>query len=122
MRRVSRAGGFSIGVITHYFRDKGELIGSAFEWLAADSFATLDATLARARPGLVRLEAALEFMVPHTGARSFPAVWLTLWSAAMHDASLANVHRRYYRRWRAILAKCVAEAVRSGEVAAPKGA
>lgn len=122
VRRVSRAGGFSIGVITHYFRDKGELIGSAFEWLAADSFAALDATLARSSPGLARLEAALEFMVPHSGARSFPAVWLTLWSGAMHNPALAQVHRRYYRRWRSILAKCLTEAVRSGEVTAPRDA
>ena len=120
VRRVSQAGGFSAGVITHYFRDKGELIGAAFDWLAADSFAALDVALARAQPGLGQLEAALEFMVPLTGARSFPAVWLTLWSGAMHDPALAQVHRRYYRRWRAFLAECLAQAVRSGEVAAPR--
>jgi len=122
VRRVSQAGGFSIGVITHYFRDKDELIGSAFDWLAADSFAALHRQLADARPGLARLRAALDFMVPQSGARSFPAVWLSLWSGAMHSASLAQVHRRYYRRWRAILAKSLAEAVRTGEVIAPRNA
>ena len=67
------AGGFSIGVITHYFRDKDELIACAFDWLAGESFAALEATLADAQPGLARMRAALEFMVPLPGARSFPA-------------------------------------------------
>jgi AcrR family transcriptional regulator len=119
VRRISQAGGFSVGVITHYFRDKDELIASAFDWLAGESFATLEATLARTKPGLYRLRAALEFMVPLTGARSFPAVWLSLWSAATHNAGLAQVHRRYYQRWRRILATALREAVRLGEAPQP---
>lgn len=120
VRRVSEAGGFSIGVITHYFRDKDELIASAFDWLAQRSFAELDATLGQAEPGLPRLRAALEFMVPLQGERSFPAVWLSLWSAAMHSPGLAGVHRRYYARWRRILRQCIAAAVRRGQVEPPK--
>ena len=116
VRRVSEAGGFSIGVITHYFRDKDELIACAFDWLAERSFAELDATLAQAAPGLRRLRAALEFMVPLQRASSFPAVWLSLWSGAMHNPGLANVHRRYYARWRRILRQCLAEALRRDEI------
>jgi AcrR family transcriptional regulator len=119
VRRVSEAGGFSIGVITHYFRDKDELIACAFDWLAERSFAELDTTLAQAGPGLPRLHAALEFMVPRQGASSFPAVWLSLWSGAMHNPGLASVHRRYYARWRRILGQCIAEAARRAEVEPP---
>jgi len=120
VRRVSHEGGFSVGVITHYFRDKDELIASAFDWLAGESFTSLDATLANAAPGMARLRAALEFMVPLTGARSFPAVWLSLWSGAMHSPALARVHRRYYARWRRILGRCLAEAARRREVRRPR--
>ncbi|HEX7374017.1 MAG TPA: TetR family transcriptional regulator C-terminal domain-containing protein [Steroidobacteraceae bacterium] len=120
VRRISQQGGFSIGVITHYFRDKDELIASAFNWLADQSFLALEQSLARAAPGRERLRAALEFMVPSSGARSHPAVWLSLWSGAMHNPQLADVHRRYYRRWRRILARCVAEAVHRREVRAPR--
>jgi AcrR family transcriptional regulator len=112
VRRVSEAGGFSIGVITHYFSDKDELIAFAFDWLAEQSFAQLERTLAAAEPGLPRLQAALEFMVPLEQERSFPAVWLSLWSGAMHNPRLAVVHRRFYGRWRRILARCLAEASR----------
>jgi AcrR family transcriptional regulator len=119
VRRVSEAGGFSIGVITHYFSDKDELIAFAFDWLAEQSFAQLDRSLAAAAPGLPRLQAALEFMVPLAQERSFPAVWLSLWSGAMHNPRLAAVHRRYYGRWRRILAQCLAEAAGRGEITAP---
>jgi AcrR family transcriptional regulator len=119
VRRVSEAGGFSIGVITHYFRDKDELIACAFDWLAERSFAELRALLAQAEPGLPRLRAALEFMVPRRGERSFPAVWLSLWSGAMHNRALAQVHRRYYARWRRILGQCLAEAARRGDIESP---
>jgi AcrR family transcriptional regulator len=122
VRRVSEAGGFSIGVITHYFSDKDELIAFAFDWLAEQSFAQLDRSLAEAAPGLARLQTALEFMVPTVQARSFPAVWLSLWSGAMHSPRLATVHRRYYVRWRRILAQCLAEAGRRGEVKRPANA
>jgi AcrR family transcriptional regulator len=120
VRRVSEAGGFSIGVITHYFSDKDELIAFAFDWLAEQSFAQLDQSLAAAEPGLARLRTALEFMVPLSQERSFPAVWLCLWSAAMHNPRLAAVHRGYYRRWRRIIAQCLAEAARRGEIEAPR--
>lgn len=120
VRRISRQGGFSVGVITHYFRDKDELVASAFEWLAAQSFAGLERTLDGRAPGIARLRAALEFMVPQSGERSYPAVWLSLWSGAMHNPRLAAVHRRYYARWRRILGRCVAEAVRRREVARPR--
>lgn len=120
VRRVSEAGGFSIGVITHYFSDKDELIAFACDWLAEQSFAQLDQSLARAEPGLARLQAALEFMVPQTQERSFPAVWLSLWSGAMHNPQLARVHRRFYARWRRVLAQCLTESARRGEIERPE--
>ncbi len=119
VRRVSEAGGFSVGVITHYFSGKDELIAFAFDWLAERSFAQLDQVLGRAQPGRDRLQAALEFMVPLAQERSFPAVWLSLWSGAMHNPRLAAVHRRYYARWRRILARCLDEAAGRGEIAPP---
>ena len=119
VRRISEQGGFSVGVITHYFRDKDELIASAFQWLAGQSFAALETTLASTAPGLPRLRAALEFMVPPTGERTFPAVWLSLWSGAMHNPRLAQVHRRYYARWRRMLAKSVQDAVSRREARLP---
>jgi AcrR family transcriptional regulator len=120
VRRIARVGGFSIGVLTHYFRDKDELVGFAFQWLARQSFADLDAAVAGAPPGLTRLRTALEFMVPATATPSFIRVWLSLWGGAMHNPALAHIHRDYYVRWRRYLRRYLAEAVAREEIAAPR--
>jgi len=120
VRGIARAGGFSIGVLSHYFRDKDELVGFAFQWLAQQSFADLDAAVAGAAPGLARLRTALEFMVPATAAPSFIRVWLNLWGGATGNPALARVHRDYYARWRRYLGRYLREAVRRREIAAPR--
>jgi hypothetical protein len=115
-RRIAEAGQFSMGVLTHYFRDKDELIASAFDWLARESFATLNARLRAAPAGIARLSASLSFMVPAAGEVTYAGVWLALWSAARHNRTLATVHREYYARWRRLIAKNLREARQMGEV------
>jgi len=120
VRGIARAGGFSIGVLTHYFRDKDQLIAFAFRWVARQSFRELEAAVAGAPRGLPRLRTALEFMVPTSAGPSFFRVWLSLWGGAMHNPALARVHREYYARWRTRLRTHLGAAVRRGEAAAPR--
>jgi TetR/AcrR family transcriptional repressor of bet genes len=120
VRRIATVGGFSIGVLTHYFSDKDELIAFAFQWVAREWFAELDTKIAKSAPGLRRLRTALEFMVPTTSAPSFIRLWLSLWGGAMHNPALARVHRKYYARWRTYLGRQLSEAVQSGAIAAPR--
>ena len=120
VRRIAKVGGFSIGVLTHYFKDKDELIAFAFQWVARESYAELDAALAAAAPGRVRLRTALEFMVPTEATPSFIRLWLSLWGGTMHNPSLARVYRGYYARWRRYLRRHLGEAVRRGEITAPR--
>jgi AcrR family transcriptional regulator len=119
VRRIAKVGGFSSGVLTHYFRDKDELIVFAFQWVARENFLGLERAVAAARPGLPRLRAALEFMVPATTAPSFTRVWLSLWGGAMGNPALARVHRDYYARWRRYLRRFLDEAVQRGQISAP---
>ena len=100
LRRIAKEGGFTLGVITHYFRTKDELVALAFEWLAERSAAALEARLAAASGGRARLVAALEHMVPVNGEASYPGVWLALGSGVRRSDPLAALHRAYYARWR----------------------
>jgi DNA-binding transcriptional regulator YbjK len=117
MRRISRQGGFTIGVLAHYFKDKDQLIAFAFDWTARRSFAELEAAVSAAEPGLARLRAALNYMVPAPGAESFVGVWLALWSGATRNARLAQIHDAYYRRWRGGLRRPLQDALARGEMA-----
>jgi AcrR family transcriptional regulator len=119
VRHIAKVGGFSSGVLAHYFRDKDELIGFAFRWVARETFRELEAAVADATPGLARLRGALEFMLPATAAPSFTRVWLGLWGGAVSNQALARVHRAYYARWRRYLLRYLDEAVRRGEIAVP---
>jgi AcrR family transcriptional regulator len=122
VRRIAKVGGFSSGVLAHYFRDKDELVVFAFRWVAGETFDGLERAVAVAAPGLPRLRAALEFMVPTTAAPSFIGVWLSLWGGAMRNPALARVHREYYARWRRYLRRFLAEAVLRRQVATPASA
>lgn len=122
VRRIAKVGGFSIGVLTHYFTDKDELIAFAFQWAAREWFAELDGALIKAAPGLARLRTALECMVPSNSAPSFIRLWLSLWGGAVHNPALARVHRDYYARWRRYLRRHLGEAVRRAEICAPRSA
>jgi len=119
VRHIARAGGFSSGVLTHYFRDKDELVAFAFRWMARETFRELEQLAAAAAPGLPRLRAALEFMVPTSGAPSFTRVWLSLWGGAMRNPALVVVHRDYYARWRRYLRSYLDAAVRRRQVRKP---
>lgn len=118
MRRISKRGGFTIGVLAHYFKDKDQLIAFAFHWIARRTFAELEAATSSMPPGLAQLRAAMNYMVPAPGADSFVAVWLGLWSRAAHNADLARTHEGYYRRWRAYLRRYLRDAASRGETTA----
>ena len=117
MRRIATVGGFTIGVLAHYFKDKDQLITFAFDWIAQQSFTELDSAVAPAQPGLARLRIALDYMVPESNTGSFIAVWIGLWSRATQNLALARPHEEYYREWRRRLKCYLNEAKRAGEVA-----
>ena len=57
IRRIAAEGGFSIGMLGHYFKDKDDLVAFAFGWMAKRTFKDLDTVVADASPGLGRLRA-----------------------------------------------------------------
>jgi AcrR family transcriptional regulator len=120
VRRIAQAGDFSIGVLTHYFKDKDEMVAFAFQWGAMQTFIYLDAVVAAAEPGLERLRAALAFMLPAPDTPNFIAVWLSLWGRAIRNPALAKVHGQYYEHWRRTLRRRLAEAAALGQIAAPE--
>lgn len=116
LRTIAEEGGFSMGVLTHYFRSKDEIVGFAFHFLAQRSFDELDALLETQPPGLARLETALEYMFPKPDRPANFSLWMSLWDRAIRNQRLAREHRSYYKRWRGYIKRSLTEACRCGQV------
>src|SRR5688572_22677447 len=67
IRMISREGGFSSGVISHYFRDKNELTNFAFELVISRAFAEIEHRASKREPGLARLRESMAVMLPRKG-------------------------------------------------------
>ena len=96
LREIAGEGGYTTGVITHYFRDKRELMTSAFGLVVDRSMARMAKALAEA--GL--MEALAQVLPLDEERRREATVWLALVSASLTDAQLAEGLRLRYRRAR----------------------
>jgi AcrR family transcriptional regulator len=110
IREIARRGGLSMGVLTHYFTSKDQMVAFAFRWLTENTFTDLDRLAASHPPGLPRLEAALELQSGR-GEPSGIGLWLTLWDRAVRNPMFAKEHRAFYARWRSYVRACLEDAI-----------
>lgn len=99
VRSIAREGGFSSGVIAHYFANKDEMVRYAFEFVADRVFRRIDARLNQSK-GADRVRVILEEHVPVSRQDEETAVALAFWEMALHDPALRAMFRDKYRRWR----------------------
>jgi len=118
IRGIGKRGGLSMGVLTHYFKSKDELLAFAFRWLSDRCFFELDGLLAAIPPGLERLEVALEAVFPKPGEPVSIALWMSLWERATRNPAFAREHRAYYARWRRYVRTFLREAVAQQQIPA----
>lgn len=96
LREIAREAGHTTGVITHYFRDKRELMTFAFGLLVDRSTARM--ARASAEAGLA--EALAQVLPLDKERRRETAVWLALVGASLTDPQLAEGLRLRYRQAR----------------------
>lgn len=96
LREIAREAGHTTGVITHYFRDKRELMTFAFGLLVDRSTARM--ARASAEAGLT--EALAQVLPLDKERRRETAVWLALVDASLTDPQLAEGLRLRYRQAR----------------------
>lgn len=102
VRNISREGGFSSGVIAHYFANKDEMIRYAFDFVADRVFRRIDARLKSAK-GVERIRVILEEHLPVGKHDDETAVCLAFWEMALHDPEQRGQFHVKYRRWREYL-------------------
>jgi AcrR family transcriptional regulator len=96
LRKIAREVGYTTGVITHYFRDKRELMSFAFGLLVDRSMARM--SRASAEAGL--MEALAQVLPLDKERRRETTVWLAMVSASLTDPELAEELRLRYRQAR----------------------
>ena len=96
LRRIARETGHTTGVVTHYFRDKRELMAFAFGLVVDRS----TSRMARAAAEVGVVEALAQFLPLDEERRRETTVWLALMSASLTDPDLAVELRQRYRQAR----------------------
>lgn len=90
MRDISREGGFTTGVLTHYFPDKHAVIVGAFVAASDDWLTELRRRLAAAGTAEEQLVALVHLALPSDpGRRAEYRLWSEMWTYAGHDPEFA---------------------------------
>lgn len=98
MREIAREAGHTTGVVTHYFRDKRELMAFAFGLMVDRSTTRMAEAAARSGP----TEALAQLLPLDEERRRETTVWLALMGASLADLELAGELRQRYRRAREV--------------------
>jgi AcrR family transcriptional regulator len=101
LRAVADEGGWSVGVVQHYFRNKSQLLIAAVDYLAERTSESLEAQPA-STPALDRLTTVLEQIIPARGQKqaNYWKVWVCFWAQATTDPLLAKAVEGHARLWR----------------------
>ena len=116
LREIAREAGFTTGVINHYFRNRDELMAFAYELIAEQNDARLSETLPSLPPGMPRVRAAVEALVPRELRSGRAASLLGFWSSAVVNERHRALNLASYGRYQALVREQVADAVRVGDL------
>lgn len=119
MREIATEAGFAHGALARYFANKESLVAAAFVRAHSRTNERADAELADAR-GLAALRSlCLEIMPLGQRGRQEARVVVAFWDRAIQDEDLWDAHRENALRWRAQMARFLAEAREDGELTTP---
>jgi TetR/AcrR family transcriptional repressor of bet genes len=119
MRRVARAAGCTTGLLTHYFRDKHELVTYAYRLALDRMIADATQRVSRARGIEAQLLAAIEAIEP-TGRelKQLTVVMINFWAQAAFSTTYAMHCKQDYRRWRKLISATIRSGIAAGELRA----
>jgi AcrR family transcriptional regulator len=120
MREVAQRGGFSKGVLQHYFADRAELLASALNWSEAQCMARIQAAAHReAVEGLAALQVRIENILPLT-APSLEEwkIRLQVQGLAIVDSQIRPLQKSRFQKVRRHLLRDIQRAIDAGEIKA----
>ena len=115
-RELGERAGCSTAIVSHYFRDKRDVLRCTYAAAADRARQRFSVALAPGAEGLQRGVEALLPLQPDS-VRDW-RVWFAFWGHAITDPELAAEQRAQVRRTRAELARVMRELIDAGDVAA----
>jgi AcrR family transcriptional regulator len=101
LRDIARAGGWTTGIVSHYFVDKRELMIATFRSRADRARERIDAAVSA---GAAALPAIVEAALPLDAERAASwKVWLAFWGVAVGDEELSAIQRERHRTFAAAI-------------------
>lgn len=117
MRDVSREGGFTTGVLTHYFPDKQAVIQGAFAAASDDWIAEVLERLARAGSAEDQLVALVQVALPWDARRRAEwRLWAEMWTYAGRDPAFAAQLVETDSVWEAAIGEVLRRARATGAI------
>lgn len=105
LRSVARAGGWTTGMVNHYFADKDDLLRATYQTRADRARAFLDRLV---EGGATMLDAAVETALPVDEDRALDwRVFLAYMGEALGDRHLAALHQRRTARFLATITEAI---------------
>lgn len=100
LRRISREGGYTTGVLSYYFADKRELLAACFEWTHKTWLDHAEGRLADAASAEESVCTYVDIAIPRDEERQREwRLWLEFCVAAVGDTELADQLLRHDARW-----------------------
>ena len=118
VRRIADEAGVSTGFVTHYFRDKNEVLAEA---LRLSNERSTERVLSRIEGlrGLAAVRAAIDAVLPLDEDRRLEwLIWLSFWGRAAAGDALGREQRRGRSLWRSTVERALGAAREAGEVRA----
>jgi AcrR family transcriptional regulator len=104
LRRIAREGGFTTGVLTHYFADRSELISACFEWTMRTWLDRVEREIRAAPTPEDSVRRFVAVAVPHAAERHGEwRLWLNFVGTAAGDKQLADLLVGTDLRWEALV-------------------
>ena len=115
LRKIAHEGGFTTGVVSHYFADKRAVIVSSFEAASADFLGDFADALDAAPSAAAQLIALVETAVPDDSRRRAEwRLWSEMWSYAARDADFRRTLVATDAQWEGAIADVLAAAQAEG--------
>jgi len=116
IRAIAAEAGASTAIVTHYFRDKKDILKSALR-MSQSRIARRRKEALKGLAGLEALEASLAESLPLDDDRRLELhIEVSFWARAISDEESATEHLRSHDTWRAAIASSVQECVELGEI------